>query len=130
MPSDKPSNRQSVNTGIRLNPTTPALLLVRCGRAFKLFRTIKGKPSRELPSDTSLPDKLNAFYARFKTSNTEACMRAPAVPDHSVITLSVADVRKTYKQVNNHKAMGPNGLPGNHVRTNWQVSSMTFSTSL
>jgi hypothetical protein len=25
----------------------------------------KGKPSRELPSDASLPDKLNAFYDRF-----------------------------------------------------------------
>jgi hypothetical protein len=24
----------------------------------------KGKPSRELPSDVTLPDKLNAFYAR------------------------------------------------------------------
>ncbi|CDQ67520.1 unnamed protein product [Oncorhynchus mykiss] len=27
MPSDEPSNRQSVNTGLRLNPTTPALTL-------------------------------------------------------------------------------------------------------
>jgi hypothetical protein len=39
----------------------------------------KGKPSRKLPSDTSLPDGLSAFYARFKASNTEACMRASAV---------------------------------------------------
>jgi hypothetical protein len=27
----------SVNTGLRLNPTTLALMLVRCGRACKLF---------------------------------------------------------------------------------------------
>ena len=33
MPSDKPSNKQSTNTGLRLNYTTPALMLVRCGRA-------------------------------------------------------------------------------------------------
>jgi hypothetical protein len=33
MPSDEPSNRQSVNTGLRLNPTTPALTLIGCGRA-------------------------------------------------------------------------------------------------
>jgi hypothetical protein len=50
----------------------------------------KGKPSYELPSDTSLPDELNAFYARFKASNIEACMRAPAVLDDCVITLFVA----------------------------------------
>ena len=52
----------------------------------------KGKPSRELPSDMSLPDELNAFYARFEASITEPCMRAPAVPDECVILLSVADV--------------------------------------
>ena len=54
----------------------------------------KVKHSRELPSDTSLPDKLNYFYACFEASNT-------------VITLSIADVNKTFKQVNIHKAAGP-----------------------
>ena len=39
-------------------------------------------------------------------------MRALAVPDDCVITLSVADVSKTFKQVNIHKAAGPDGLPG------------------
>ena len=39
-------------------------------------------------------------------------MRAPAVPDDCVITLSVADVSKTFKQVNIHKAAGPDRLPG------------------
>ena len=66
----------------------------------------KGKHSRELPSDTSLPDELNHFYTRFEASNTEACMRASGVPDDCVITLSVADVSKTFKQVNIHKAAG------------------------
>jgi hypothetical protein len=51
-------------------------------------------------SDASLPDKLNAFYAHFDTSNTEACMRAPAVPDDCVIRLSVAVMSKIFKQVN------------------------------
>jgi hypothetical protein len=41
----------------------------------------KGKSNRELPSDASLPDELNAFYALFEANNTEACMRASAVPD-------------------------------------------------
>jgi hypothetical protein len=39
-------------------------------------------------------------------------MRAPAVLDDGVIMLSVADVSKTFKQVNIHKAAGPDGLPG------------------
>ena len=74
------------------------------------------KHSRELPSDASLLDGLNAFYARFETSNTEARMRAPAVPDDCVITLSVANMSKTFKQVNIHKAAGPDGLLGRVLR--------------
>ena len=62
----------------------------------------------------SLPDELNYLYFRFETSNNEPCVRAPAVPDDCVITLSVADVSKTFKQVSIHKAAEPDGLPG-HV---------------
>jgi hypothetical protein len=58
-------------------------------------------------------------------------MKAWTVQDDCVITLSVDDVSKIFKQVNIHKATGPDGLPG-HVpsmqSTNWQVSSLTFST--
>ena len=61
----------------------------------------KGKHSQELPSDTSLTDKLNYFYARFEENNTETCMKAPAVPEDCVIAF---DVSKTFKQVNIHKA--------------------------
>ena len=64
----------------------------------------------------SLPDELNYFYARFEASNTETCMRTSAVPEDCVITLSVADVSKTFKQVNIHKAAGPDGLPGRLLR--------------
>jgi hypothetical protein len=64
----------------------------------------KGEPSRELPGDASLPDEINTFYARFEASNTESCMRAPAVPDNCVITLAVANVSKTLKQVNINRA--------------------------
>jgi hypothetical protein len=41
-------------------------------------------------------------------------MRAPAVPDNCVITLSVADVSKTFKQVNIYKAV--EGLPGHALK--------------
>ena len=61
------------------------------------------RPQKEgQPSDTSLPDELSYFYARFKSNNTETCMRAPAVLEDSA-----ADVSKTFIQVNIHKAAGP-----------------------
>ena len=106
MPSDKPSNWQSVNTGLKLNPTTLALTLVGCVRACKLLYL----------HAPILRDGLNAFYACFEASNTEAYMRAPAVQDDCVITLSVADVSKTFKQVNIHKDSGPDDLPGRVLR--------------
>jgi hypothetical protein len=48
---------------------------------------------------TNLPDELNYFHARFEANNTETCMRAPAVRGDSA-----ANVSKTFKQVNIHKA--------------------------
>ena len=95
------------------------------------YTDYKGKHSRELPSDTTLPDELNHFYARFEASNTDACMRASAVPGDCVITLSVANVSKTFKQVNIHKATGPDGLPGSVLREcadQLADVSLTFST--
>jgi hypothetical protein len=90
-------------------------------QGLKTITDSKGKPIHELPSDASLPDELNAFYARFKASNTEAC----------VITLSVADVSRTFKQGNIHKAASPDyqDVYSKHAQANWQVSSLTFSTS-
>ena len=61
---------------------------------------------------TDLLDELSTFYNRFKAGNTEAYIRAPAFLDDCVITLLVANVSKTFEQVNIHKATGPDGLPG------------------
>ena len=80
----------------------------------------KGKHSRELPSDTSLPDELNHFYAGFKASNTEACMRASAVPDNCVITLSVADVSKTRSTFTRPQGQTDyQDVYSEHALTNW-----------
>ena len=62
----------------------------------------QGLQTIRLHTATSLLEELNYFYARFEVSNTEACMTASAVPYDCVIALSVADVSKTFKQVNNH----------------------------
>ena len=59
-------------------------------QVLKMITDYKGNPRRELPCAPSLPDELNAFYAHFRAIITEACMRAPAVLDDWVITLSVA----------------------------------------
>jgi hypothetical protein len=79
------------------NPHPEAALLVNAGKlksvlpmwqGLQTITDYKGKQSQELPSDTSLPDKLNYFDARFEANNTETCMRAPAVPgglcDHAL----------------------------------------------
>ena len=89
-------------------------MFVGCGRAIKTITDYKVKPSRELPSDESLLDELNAFYACFEASNTEACMRASAVPDDCDHPLRSRC--KTFKQVNIHKAAGQDGLPGRVLR--------------
>ena len=65
-------------------------------QGLQTFTDYEGKHSRELPSDTSLPDELNNIYARFEAGNTETCMRASAVPNDCVITFSAADVSKTF----------------------------------
>ena len=119
MPCDEPSNRakiESYYTG------SDARFM---WQGLQTITDYKWKHSHELPSDTSLPDELNHFYARFEESNTEACMRASAVPDDCANTLSVADMSKTFKQVNIHKVRGQTDYQdvcSGHVLTNWQVS--------
>ena len=112
--------QQNVNTGDYTGSDAR-----RKWQGLQTITDYKGKHSRELPSDTSLPDELNYFYARFEVNNTDTCMRAPAVPEDCVITLSAANVSKTFKHVNIPKAAGPDGLPGCVLR----ASSLTFSTS-
>ena len=128
MPYDEPSNRQSVNTGLRLNRTTPAPTLIGCGMACKL-PDCKGKHSHELPSDMSLPHELNNIYAHFEASITETCMRASTVPDEYVITLSIADARKIIKTGQHSQGQTDyQAVYSEHALTKWQVSSLTFST--
>ena len=53
-------------------------------------------------------------------------MRASAVPDDCLNTLSVANVSKTFKQVNIQTDY--QDVNSKHVLTKWQVPSWTFST--
>jgi hypothetical protein len=72
------------------------------------------------------------FMLALRKATLNACMRAPAVLDNCVITLSVADVSKV--NINRSTFTRPQGqtdyqdMYSKHALTNWQVSSLTFST--
>jgi hypothetical protein len=58
-------------------------------------------------------------------------MRALALPDDFVITLSVADVSKTYNMSTFTRPLGQTDyqdMYSEQALTSWQVSSLTFST--
>lgn len=72
------------------------------------------KPTYTFPptSDTSLPDELNNFYARFDRDNQEAAIKAVLSADHQPLTLAPTDVCAALSRINARKAAGPDGIPG------------------
>ncbi len=63
---------------------------------------------------TSLLDEFNTFYARFEadtTAHTESVPSA-AAEEVSPLSLSVADVTRSFKRVNIQKAVDPDDIPG------------------
>lgn len=60
----------------------------------------KGRSSRDLPNDASIPDKLKAFYARFNNNKQRTVREGP----HSVTSLSKVDLSSFFNQVNTCKA--------------------------
>ncbi|KAI2646667.1 hypothetical protein H4Q32_027929 [Labeo rohita] len=66
--------------------------------------------------DTTLPDALNEFYARFKMQNDTPAQKLPTPPNNQALCLSPADVRKTLSRVNPRKAAGPDNIPGRVLR--------------
>ncbi len=76
----------------------------------------KGNKPATVNIAASLTDELNTFYARFEADNTAhtESAAAAAAEEVSPLTLSVADVTRSFKRVNIRKAVGPDGIPG-HV---------------
>ncbi len=66
----------------------------------------------------SLPDELNHFYARFEADNTAHTESTPvaAAEEVSPLSISVADVTRSFKRVNIRKTVGPDGIPGHVLR--------------
>ncbi len=78
----------------------------------------KGNKPATVNIAASLPDELNLFYARFEAHNTAHTESAPAAvaEEASAFSISVADVTRSFKRVNIHKAVGPDGIPGRVLR--------------
>ncbi len=74
----------------------------------------KGNKPATVNIAASLPDELNTFYARFEADNTAHTESAhtAAAEEVSPLTLSVADVTRSFKRVNIRNAVGPDGIPG------------------
>ncbi len=74
----------------------------------------KGNKPATVNIAASLPDELNTFYARFEADNTAHTESAhtAAAEEVSPLTLSVADVTRSFKRLNIRKAVGPDGIPG------------------
>ncbi len=90
----------------------------------------KGNKPATVNIAASLPDELNTFYARFEADNTAHTERAPtaAAEEVSPLSLSVADVTRSFKRVNIRKAVGPDGIPGRVLKAcAFQIAFQTFS---
>ncbi len=66
----------------------------------------KGNKPDTVNIAASLQDELNTFYARFEADNT-AHTESAAAEEVSPLSLSVADVTRSFKRVNIRKAVGP-----------------------
>ncbi len=74
----------------------------------------KGNKPAKVNIAASLPDELNHFYTRFEAHNTAHTESAPAAvaEEASAISISVTDVTRSFRRVNIHKAVSPDGIPG------------------
>ncbi len=104
--SGNPSKPPNNNIKTKLNNNSTPTTQEACGRASTTPATVN--------IAASLPDELNTFYARFEADNTANTESAPAAAaeEMSPLSLSVADVTRSFKRVNIRKAVGPDGIPG------------------
>jgi hypothetical protein len=73
MPSDEPSNRHQYRTKIESYYTSS--FACRMWQGLQTITDYKGKHSRELPSDTSLPDERNYFYSILLLFSRQATLK-------------------------------------------------------
>eukprot|EP00061_Rhincodon_typus_P010176 g34260.t1 len=75
------------------------------------------KQSKVTDKDTSLPDALNAFCARFGQDASGEVSPAPTALDGPRPSVTTAHVRTVSLRVNPRKVTGPDGVPGRALRS-------------
>eukprot|EP00061_Rhincodon_typus_P014167 g41032.t1 len=70
------------------------------------------KQSEIADKDTSFPDALNAFCARFEQNASGVVTPAPTAPDTFVPSVIAAEVRSVFLGVNPRKVTGLDSVPG------------------
>eukprot|EP00061_Rhincodon_typus_P018543 g47756.t1 len=75
------------------------------------------KQCKLVDKDTFLLDVLNAFYAQFEQNTTGVATHAPTALDTPVPSVTASDVRSVFLGVNPRKAMGPDSLPSQALRS-------------
>ena len=77
------------------------------------------KPSTQLAShDSTLPDTLNSFFARFDTSGSREATHLPRLEEqHQPLVLQQYQVTSTLRRINTRKATGPDKVSGQTLRT-------------
>ena len=94
---------------VRVEATSDALQLWQGLQDITPYKAITNSMNS---SDVSLPDELNAFYARNERENTPTAVKLPAAPDEPVNS-----ARLLLRTVNTRKAKGPDGIPSKALKT-------------
>ena len=94
--SAESSNEQKDKIGIKWYHITQSPTPASSGRGYSPLRITKGRPNFDLPNDTALPDKVNAFYACID-NNSMLGVSAVTDPDDLVISLFEAKMKKIFK---------------------------------
>eukprot|EP00061_Rhincodon_typus_P002070 g16538.t1 len=68
-------------------------------------------------NETSFPDALNAFYARFEQNTIGVATPALTAPDTPVPSVTASEIRSVFLRINPRKVTGPDGVPGRAPRS-------------
>eukprot|EP00061_Rhincodon_typus_P010570 g34959.t1 len=77
----------------------------------------KMKQSKMTDKEVSLPDVLNAFYAQFEQNARSEASTVPTGLDTPVPSVTAANVRSVFLEVNPRNATGPETVPGQPFRS-------------
>ncbi len=115
----KPSRPQNTNPNKKLKQQFTASNYRGMWQGLRNITDYKDRKHPATNTSTSLPDELNAFYARFEVSGSFHTQSTPAAEtaEANPLSVSVADVTRSLRRVNIRKATGPGGIPGRVLKT-------------